>query len=374
MIPGLTDEQRLLADNAARFLQQEWTDAVRRDAISGRAPAPALWPRMAEMGWLGVGLPADCGGLGGAVENMLLMEAFGRSLFVSGYLSSTVIAGQLLSRLSAGPGRRARLEMLIAGRARFAFAAAEAGGRRDLHDVSTTAVASPVADRYVLNGRKTVVLDAAEADTLIVVARTAGDARDTHGLSLFQVPAGTAGIEIRPYRTYDGRSAADVTLRAVEVPADALLGERDGAWPAIEWVVDHALAALAAEAVGAMEGACALTLDYLKTRKQFGRAIGSFQVLQHRMVDVYVAAAESRSLALAATLHLSSAPAIRRRTAAAAKIFVGRAGRMVAEECVQMHGGIGIADEFVMGHYFKRLLAIDTLFGDADHHAGQFPL
>ncbi|MBK7473521.1 MAG: hypothetical protein IPI73_25695 [Betaproteobacteria bacterium] len=142
-----------------------------------------------------------------------------------------------------------------------------------------------------------------------------------------------------------------MTLRAVEVPADALLGERDGAWPAIEWVVDHALAALAAEAVGAMEGACALTLDYLKTRKQFGRAIGSFQVLQHRMVDVYVAAAESRSLALAATLHLSSAPAIRRRTAAAAKIFVGRAGRMVAEECVQMHGGIGIADEFVMGHY-----------------------
>jgi alkylation response protein AidB-like acyl-CoA dehydrogenase len=373
MIPGLTDEQRLLGDNATRFLQQEWSEPVRRKTVEGDLPASGLWPRMADMGWLGIGLPAECGGIGGALENMILMEAFGRSLFVSGYLSSTVIAGQLLSRLSAGNDRQARIEALVAGEHRYAFAAAEAGGRRDLHDVDTVAVTQP-SGGYRLNGRKTVVLDASDADTLIVVARTSGSARDEHGISLFLVPATTSGIGIRPYRTYDGRAAADVVLRDVDIPAGALLGERDAAWPAIECVVDHASAALCAEAVGAMDAACAITVEYLKTRKQFGRAIGSFQALQHRIVDVYVATEESRSIVLAANMHLASEPRVRRRTVAAAKIFVGRAGKMVAEECVQMHGGIGIADEYVIGHYFKRLLATDALFGDADYHAGRFPL
>ena len=370
-LPGLTSEQVLLADSARRFLERESANAASGSSAAATSSEAERWRAMADMGWLGVGLPEDAGGSGGPVETMMLMEAFGRALDASGFLSSVVLAGRLVARLAQEDQRNDLLRPLIAGSHRYAFAAAE-GPRNALHEIATTA--TPNTGGYVLRGREPVVLDACEADTLIVLARTRGATEDREGLSLFRVPARASGLELRAYRTYDGRSAADLVLTDVGVDDGARLGEEGAAWSAVEWAVDHALVALCAEALGAMAGAHDLTLDYLKTRKQFGRAIGSFQVLQHRMVDVHVAMEESRSLVLAASIDLSRSQPVRRRTVAAAKIFVGRSAKLVAEECVQMHGGIGIADEYRIGHYFKRLLAIDTLFGDADHHAGSFPL
>ncbi len=370
-LPGLTSEQEMLSESAARFLEREWGDGSELRRTTGAYATEAHWKAMADLGWLGVGLPEDCGGAGGALETMLLMERFGASLFASPYLSTVVLCGRIVAQGLDGARRGDLVDALVAGRERLAFAGYE-GGRAPLRDVATTATAA--GDGYVLRGRKIVVLDGADAGSLVVLARTSGARDDARGLTLFLVPAASAGLARRGYATYDGRRAADVTLDDVRVSRDAVIGTPDDAWPLVEDAVDHAIVAVCAEALGAMDAAVALTLDYLKTRKQFGRAIGTFQALQHRVVDAYVAAEESRSMVLAASVALAGPADRKRRMVHAAKIFVGNAAKLVAEECVQMHGGVGIADEFVIGHYFKRLLAIDALFGDADEHAGAFPL
>ncbi len=370
-LPGLTSEQQMLSDSAAKFLAREWGDGSELRRTQGAYATPAHWKAMAELGWLGVGLPEDCGGTGGPVETMLLMERFGASLFASPFLSSVVLCGRMIAQGTQGARRRDLVDGVVGGTQRLAFAGYE-GGRTPLHSVATTATRA--GDGYVLRGRKIVVLDGADADALVVLARTSGAQAGKDGLTLFLVPASAPGLARRAFTTYDGRRAADVRFDDVRVAANAAIGRQDGAWPLAQDAIDHAIVAVCAEAQGAMDAAVALTLDYLKTRRQFGRAIGTFQALQHRIVDAWVASEESRSMVVAASVALDGPEARRRRLVHAAKIFVGNAARLVAEECVQMHGGVGIADEFVIGHYFKRLLAIDALFGDADEHAGAFPL
>ncbi len=369
-LPGLTSEQEMLSESAARYLEREWGNSPDLRRTRGAYASAAHWQAMAGLGWLGIGLPEDCGGTGGAVETMLLMERFGASLFASPYLSSVVLCGRIVAQGCERARRSEILEALIAGQRRLAFACYE-GGRTPLYDVATTATRA--GDGYVLRGRKIVVLDGADADTLVVLVRTSNTQADTDGLTLCLVPGDAQGVERRAYTTYDARRAADIRLDDVRVPADAVIGTPDRAWATVQDAIDHATVALCAEALGAMNAVVLLTIDYLKTRRQFGRAIGTFQALQHRIVDAYVATEESRSMVLAASLALAD-PDPKRRMVHAVKIFVGNAAKLVAEECVQMHGGVGIADEFVIGHYFKRLLAIDALFGDADEHAGAFPL
>lgn len=373
MIPGLTEEQRLLAESAAKIFGGdkgvEWRKKVIADPH--RCP-PELWRQLAELGWLGVGIDPDHGGLGGgALETMLIMNALGRALLPVPFLSSVVISGQMIARLGNAK-QRELLPSLIAGQHRVALATTEPTARYDLNDVQTTA--RPDGNGFRLDGRKSTVLDGSGADSLIVLARTAGGRMDTEGLSLFLVPNRQPGIEIVPHSTYDGRAAAQITFQNLHVDGSMLLGTRDRALPDLEQAVDTAIAAVCGESVGAMAGAYETTSDYLRTRKQFGRPIGSFQVMQHRLVDMYVMMEESISLALAAALSLEESGPARRRLIAAAKVQIGRAGKAIAQDCVQMHGGIGMTDEYIASHYFKSLLAIDALFGDADHHLGLFPL
>lgn len=372
MIAELNSEQRMLADSLDKLLTESW-DIERRRAVvaANEGAAKDLWPRFAELGWLRIGLPAE-DGIGGPIETALVMEAFGRALMISPYLSSIVLSAPLLATLGTAAQKDRFLAALVEGRHLVAFAAAEPAARYDLHDVQTTA--RTLDGGYRLDGQKSLVLDGADADTFIVAARTAGARHDSGGLTLFLVPARTAGIEIRGYRMYDGHAAADLTLRDVRVGPDAVLGSIDHAWADVERAVDRAIAALCAEAVGAMSAAYAMTIEYLNTRGQFGRTIGGFQAIQHRMADLFAAVEETRSLALAAAMSLDGDRATRRRFIAAAKIQAGRAGKLVADESIQLHGAIGMTDEYAIGHFAKRLLAIDALFGDADHHLGLFPI
>jgi len=373
MISGLTDEQRLLAESAERFLGGEKGAQLRSKTLADPQRCPReVWQHLADLGWLGIGIDPDHGGSGGgALETMLVMNALGRALLPVPFLSSVVIGGQMLSRL--GNAQQLKLlRPLAGGEHRVALAISEPTARYDLNDVQT--VARPDGNGFRLDGRKSVVLDGGAADSIIVLARTAGGRTDSAGLSLFLLPNRLPGMETASFFTYDGRAAAQIDFRNVHVDGSMLLGTRDGALPRIEDAVDRAIAAVCAESVGAMRGAYELTSDYLRTRKQFGRPIGSFQVMQHRLVDMYVMMEEAISLALAATLSLEQGGPARRRLISAAKVQIGRAGKAIAQDCVQMHGGIGMTDEYIGSHYFKSLLAIDTLFGDADHHLGQFPL
>ncbi|MGE0154216.1 MAG: acyl-CoA dehydrogenase family protein [Reyranellaceae bacterium] len=373
MIPGLTEEQRLLAESAERALGGDKGALLRQKTIADphRCP-PELWKQLADLGWLGIGIDPDHGGVGGGpLETMLVMNCLGRALVPVPFLSSVVIGSQMIGRLGNAQ-QRGLLHALAAGEHRVALAASEPTARYDLNDVQTAARAD--GNGFRLDGRKSVVLDGGAADSIIVLARTAGGRTDSAGLSLFLVPNRLPGMAVTPYFTYDGRAAAQIDFRNVHVDGSMLLGPRDGALPSLEDAIDRAIAAICAEAVGAMRGAYETTSDYLRTRKQFGRPIGSFQVMQHRLVDMYVMMEEALSLALAATLSLQDSGTARRRLIAAAKVQIGRAGKAIAQDCVQMHGGIGMTDEYIASHYFKSLLAIDTLFGDADHHLGLFPV
>ncbi len=366
---SLSPEQQLLRDTVDRLI----ADTYRFERRKAYAQSPAgfsrdNWRRFAELGLLGIPFAESCGGFGGGgVEMMVVMNAFGRGLVVEPYLVSVVLCGGLLRD---GGGKRL-LAKVIGGELIFAFAHGEKQARYALADVATTARRE--AAGYVLRGRKTLALNGDGADTLIVSARTAGAARDAHGISLFVVDRDASGVGVRGYPTNDGFRAAEITLDDVRVGADAILGEIDGALPLIERVVDQAIAALVAEAAGIMTALCDLTADYLRTRQQFGRAIGTFQALQHRFVEMLMASEQARSMAyLAATMWDSNDATSRARAMSAAKVEIGRGGRFVGQQAVQLHGGIGMTDEYIVGHYFKRLTMIDALFGNLDHHLARF--
>jgi pimeloyl-CoA dehydrogenase small subunit len=365
----LTEEQRLLQESVGKLIADAY-DFEKRKAYA-REPSgysEARWAQFAELGLLGLPFPEKLGGSGGTpVETMIAMEAFGRGLVLEPYLATVILAGGLL-RLAGSVAQQQELIPAIAtGKLRLAFAHTERQSRYDLADVAATA--RSMGGGYTLNGQKGVVLHGDSADRLIVSARTAGGPRESEGISLFLVDPRSDGVSIQGYPTVDGLRAAEIGFRDVKLDADALVGVKDQALPAISRVIDAAIAAVSSEAVGAMTALHELTVEYLKTRKQFGVPIGSFQALQHRAVDMLVSLEQARSMAYLATMMADSEDtAERRRMISAAKVQVGRSARFVGQQAIQLHGGIGMTMEYKAGHYFKRISMIDTLFGDADHH------
>jgi pimeloyl-CoA dehydrogenase small subunit len=365
----LTEEQRLLQESVGKLIADEY-DFEKRKAYAKEPVgySSERWAHYAELGLLGLPFPERLGGSGGTpVETMIVMEAFGRGLVLEPYLATVILAGGLL-RLAGSPAQQQELIPAIAtGKLRLAFAYAERQSRYDLADIAVTARA--VGGGFVLTGQKGVVLHGDSADRLIVSARTAGGQREAEGVSLFLVDPRAEGVSVQGYPTVDGLRAAEISFRDVKLGADTLVGTKDHALPAISRVTDGAIAALAAEAVGAMTAMHELTVEYLKTRRQFGVPIGSFQALQHRAVDMLVALEQARSMAYLATMMADAEDAAeRRRMISAAKVQIGRSARFVGQQAIQLHGGIGMTMEYRVGHYFKRASMIDTLFGDADHH------
>ncbi|HEY2619208.1 MAG TPA: acyl-CoA dehydrogenase family protein [Acetobacteraceae bacterium] len=362
----LTDEQRLLKDSVDRLIGDQYQFEQRKKYMAEPDGwSRAVWQQYAEIGLLGLPFAEAHGGFGGgAVETMIVLEAFGRGLVLEPYFATVILGGGLLRRAATPAQQQALLPQLAQGKLKLAFAHVERQSRYDLADVATTARQDGA--NWVLDGAKSVVLHGDCADRLLVTARVSGDRRDRRGVGLFLVDPAAAGVSRRGYPTQDGLRAAEVTLSGVRVAQDDVMQD---ALPAIEHVVDEAIAALCAEAVGTMQAMHETTLEYLKTRQQFGRPIGQFQVLQHRSVDMLVALEQARSMAMfAAVMAGEENAAERRRAIAAAKVQIGRSGRHIGQEAIQLHGGIGMTMEYKVGHYFKRMTMIDKLFGDADVH------
>jgi alkylation response protein AidB-like acyl-CoA dehydrogenase len=369
---SLSEEQQQLKDSLRRYLDKAYTFEARRQHMKAADKSAAgHWRTFAEFGLLGIGMPDAHGGLGGvehaAEETMVVMESFGRSLVIEPYLSTVVLCGGLLRDNGSDEQRERLLPDMVTGTKFMALAVHERAGRYQFSHVATTARRE--GNVYLLNGGKSVTLHGDSADTLIVSARTAGNAGDESGISLFIVDKNTAGLTVRNYPTFDGHAAAEIGLKNVRVPVSALVGIENAGFDAIERTIGYGIAATCAEAVGAMDALIEQTLEYLKTRKQFGVAIGTFQALQHRMVDMFIAAEQARSITMLATLKVGAADVNeRRRAVAAAKSLVGQSARLVGQQAVQLHGGMGVTDELPISHYFKRLTAIDLAFGDAHYH------
>jgi pimeloyl-CoA dehydrogenase small subunit len=368
----LSEEQRLLKESLDRLTGDRYAFEQRKAyAQNAEGWSREMWAQYAELGLLGLPFAERHGGSGsGPVETMLVMEAIGRSLALEPYFATVVLGGGFL-RHGGNDALCADLVPKIAdGGLKLAFAQTERHSRWNLADVSTKATRD--GSGWVLDGEKGVVLHGDTADKLIVTARVGGAQRDRDGIGVFLVDAKTPGVSRRGYPTQDGLRAAEVTLADVRVGSEAVLGEPGAGLPLTERVVDEGIAALCAEAVGAMAVMHELTLEYLKTRRQFGREIGSFQVLQHRAVDMLVALEQARSMATFATMMAAEENAAERRDAlSAAKVQIGRSGKLVGQQAIQLHGGIGMTMEYKVGHYFKRVTMIDTMFGDADHHLRQ---
>jgi alkylation response protein AidB-like acyl-CoA dehydrogenase len=368
------EEQQLLAASVKRFIDKDYTfDARRKIVASSEGWSDAIWSTLADIGLLGLPFSADVGGFGGgAVDLMSIMEAIGEALVVEPYLSTVGLGAQFVARGGTNAQQQAILPPVAAGELRMAFAQTENGARYRLEHVATRARATDSG--YILSGEKRVVIHAPCADRLVVSARTSGEVGDRHGISIFLVDARAPGVAMKPYRTLDELRAADVTLTDVRVAPDALIGREGEGLALIEEVVDYATALVCAEAVGAIRYANDATLEYLKTRKQFGVPIGSFQALQHRMVDMVISGEQAKSMAGLACAKVDSvADAVeRRRTVSAAKIKIADACRHVAQESIQLHGGMGMSDELKISHTFRRLTMIAQQFGDADHHLDRF--
>ncbi|HEY9313432.1 acyl-CoA dehydrogenase family protein [Williamsia sp.] len=373
---SLTKEQELLRDSLGKFLATRYGLETSRAAVkTGKGWQPEIWASFAdELGILGATLPEADGGLGGGpVELMIVTEALGHALVVEPFVDTVVIGSGLLRR--AGGDRAARIvDNIVVGTAITAFAATEPTSGYTYSDVSTTARRD--GDEWVINGVKAVVSSAPLANHLLITARTSGSQRDTDGISLFVVDVDPddlpAGIESHRYRTIDDRQAADLTFTDLRVPADALLGAEGGAWTSIDKAIDEATASAASEAVGLMRKVLADTVEYAKQRQQFGQAIGSFQALQHRMVDMYMELEQSIAAVYLAVLNLEADPVERSLAVSAAKATIGRSARFIGQNAVQLHGGMGMTEELAIGHYFKRLTAIEYEFGPADQHIARY--
>ena len=369
---SFTDEQRQLRETLARFLAARYGFEARQKMLrSEMGWRPDIWKALAEeLGIFGAALPEEVGGFGGGpVDTMIIMEELGRALVVEPFLETIVIGAGLLRRVG-GEAATSHIESMIAGEMITAFAWSEPGTRTDAADVSTTAKRD--GESWRLDGRKAVVVGAPWATHLIVTARTSGAQRDRDGISLFLVDPKAKGVVMRDYATVDGRRAAEIVFDSVTVSADSLLGPEGVALPAIEEVLDEARAALCAEALGVMSELQRQTIDYVGQRKQFGVAIGKFQVLQHRLVDMFMALEQSVSMTYMATLKLGEPAPARMRAVSAAKAFVSRSCRFVGQNAVQTHGGIGLTAELALSHYFKRASMLETELGSYDWHLARY--
>ncbi|MEH6516788.1 MAG: acyl-CoA dehydrogenase family protein [Halioglobus sp.] len=368
---SLSEEQTLLQQSVQRFVQDNCGVERRRNLRDTETGFSAdNWAQFAELGWLSLPFAEEDGGFdGSAIDTMVLMEEFGRGLVAEPYLVNVVICGGFL-RHAGAEMRSAFLPGLMAGSSQWAFAFTETQSRYDLADVTFGAVRD--GDDFILNGQKVAVLNGHIADQLLVVARTSGDRRDNTGISLFVVPASSDGISRRSFPLVDGSKGANLTFDNVRVGADQLVGEIDHALPLIEDIVAEAIVAMGAEALGAMDALLADTVSYTKIREQFGQPISKFQALQHRMADMYLLCENLRSLLYYAAIARAESRPDLLKAACGLKVKIGESGRFVSQQAIQLHGGIGMTDELGISHYFKRLLLLNTLFGDSEHHLQRY--
>jgi alkylation response protein AidB-like acyl-CoA dehydrogenase len=369
---SISEEQSMLADSVSRFIENDY-DFERRQKIAASDDgfSMELWRTYAELGWTAVPFAEEDGGLGGGpIEMMLMMEQFGRGLVVEPFLANVVLAGGVLRRVASAEQKSQWLTPMIAGDLQTGLAFAEPQGRFNIADLKTAA--NKNGEGFVLSGSKTCVLNGGSAELLIIPARTSGGQMDEDGITLFAIAADSPGIERRSYATVDAQQAADITLHNVEVGTNAVLGTIGDGFATLQVVVDEATLAVCAEAVGIMRTMHDKTVEYSKNRVQFGVPIGSFQALQHRMVDTLMACEQSRSLLMWAVMLNAAGDAGWQRAVSAMKYQIGTAGINVAREGVQIHGGMGVTWELDIAHYFKRLTAIDILFGNGDFHLDRY--
>ena len=367
---NLAEEQTMVKDSVARFVQDNYAFDQRNATIAlQHGFSMEHWQQFAELGWLSIPFAEEYGGFGGGpVDTMVIMQEFGRGLVSEPFLPTVLLFGGLLQAGASDELKDELIPQIIAGQLQGAFAFVERQSRYSMSDVKTRARQDGVS--WVLNGEKTVVLNGGAAQKLVVLARTSGEQSDENGLSLFLLDAGAEGVTTTAYRMTDGREAANITLD--NVTAEAVIGGLGEGYSLMSPVIDQAMLAVAADALGAMESLNAQTLDYLKTRKQFGTHIGSFQALQHRMVDMFAACENTKSLLYRAVCALEAGDEDAQRSLLALKVMVGRAGRKIGGEGIQMHGGMGMTEELAVGSYVKRLMIANTLFGDADYQQQRF--
>lgn len=369
---GFTSEQDMLRDTVARFVREQYDFETRRKTASSEPGwRPQIWSQFAELGLLGASFSEEEGGFGGsAIEAMIISEEFGKGLVIEPYLQTVVIGGGFVRHGGSAAQKEELIPGIIGGETIIGFAQAEPKSRYDLNDVSTTAKKDGAG--YVINGHKAVVHGGPMATHFIVTARTGGSQRDAGGIGVFIVPKSAKGVTTRDYPTVDGQRASEVYFENVSVGADAVIGDAGNGLPLVERVVDEAIAALCAEASGCMQVLNSATLEYSKTRKQFGQPIGNFQVLQHRMADMFMAYEQSVSMTYMVTLKLGEDDKARKMAASAAKVQIGKAGKLVSQDAVQIHGGMGMTDELNVGHFFKRVTMINAQYGDVDWHLRRF--
>ncbi|HVK69459.1 MAG TPA: acyl-CoA dehydrogenase family protein [Polyangium sp.] len=369
----LTPDQKLLESTVASFVKKESPvtrfRALREDPVGF---SKSFWKTMAELGWIGLAFPESAGGLGGSfVDVAILLEQFGVGLVPEPFVASVLLAGTAILRAGSAEQHEAYLAPLIAGDTTLALAWAERGGRYDPTWVETTATKK--GDAYVLQGEKIFVQNGHAADVIVVSARTAGAAGDTDGISFFVLPRETEGLRVTPVNTMDGQKAAMITFAGVVVPAANRLGPEGAAAPVLDEIMDLGAAAACAEGLGLMRASLAMSVDYLKTREQFGVKIGTFQALQHRAVDMFIRTELAKSTSILASVKVADPdPAERRFAVSAAKVELAICGRYVSQQALQLHGGIGITDEHDIGLYFKRMHVLNALFGDEEYHLARF--
>ena len=369
---SLSEEQQLLKDSITQFVDKDYLFDVRQKNIKSELGYSSdFWKTFADLGWLGMPFSeADGGYDGGPIDLMVIMESLGRGLVVEPYIPNVVLAGGLISRLGNEEQKTNFLPKIISGEIQMSLAFAEPQSRFNLSDVITTAKKD--SEKYILDGYKAVVMNGPSSDTLIVVARTSGAQLEEKGLSLFLVDPSAKGVSLRNYSNVDGSKASEVTLEGVEVSSSSLLGDEGNIYSVLEEVIDLATLAISAEAVGIMEKMNEITLEYTKTREQFGETLSSFQALQHRMVDTFMAYEQTKSLLLMCAAKLTDKADDATKAVSALKYQVGIAAKQVGEESVQLHGGMGVTDETNIGHFFKRLTTIRAIFGNTDYHLKRY--
>ena len=370
---SFSDEQTLLQESVSRFITNDYGfESRQKHSRSDAGYSLENWQTFAELGWLGVPFSENHGGFGGgAVETMLMMEEFGKGLVVEPYLATVVACGSALNGFGSEDQKSSFIPEIIDGSKLWALAFAEPQGRFNLADLTTTAAASNGS--YLLSGHKSVVINGPNANFFIVSVRTSGEQRDETGVSLFIIPSDAKGLSRRDYPTVDGQRASELILDNVELDEASRLGEEGQGLNILQQAIDFATLAIGSEAVGCMEVLYKDTVEYCKNREQFGQPIGKFQVLQHRMVDMFMEHEQSKSLMFMAAMRWDEGYGAEAQKAVSAfKVQVGKSGKFVGQSAVQLHGGMGMTDELNIGHYFKRLTIIDTMFGNVDHHLKRF--
>lgn len=366
------EEQTLIQDQVDQFIQKEYDWETRQSLSNSELGfGDNNWQKFAELGWLGISTSEDNGGFGGsAIESMLIMEAFGKGLVVEPFLETIIMSGGLIDEHGSDQQKSLILEPAIAGQLHLALAYAEPQSRFNLSDVVTEAKSD--GDNFILNGYKSVVMNGPSANKIIISARTSGTQLEENGITLFIVDGDSEGLNKTNYKTVDGRRASDLTIENVSVSKDDIVGQIDEGFDILDSSIDRAILAISAEAVGAMEVLYKTTVEYTKTREQFGTSIGKFQVLQHRMVDMFMEYEQCKSLLYMATMKHEEGSADAKKAISGLKYQVGKAGRFIGQQAVQLHGGMGVTDELNVGHYFKRLTTVGTIFGNSDYHLKKY--